>query len=126
MKKPIPLVSGLILLFQVNLVTAAFPQRSIESFAQLCQKKDSVSPGRRLTIDILLKKAGTNDCNIADRQLKNIRNLHLSGYGISDIEPLASLTNLEILNIHNNKIFDLNPLMGLRKIKTLTWGRPLF
>jgi internalin A len=90
-----------------------------KSFAQWCQEKASVSPSRRLTIDVLLKEAGTNDCNIAERKLKSIRNLYLASKKISDLDPLASLTNLETLQLHNNQIVDINPLAGLTNLKIL-------
>jgi internalin A len=93
-----------------------------KSFAQWCQEKASVSPSRRLTIDVLLKEAGTNDCNIAERKLKSIRNLYLASKKISDLDPLASLTNLETLQLHNNQIVDINPLAGLTNLKVLSLG----
>ena len=110
MNRNIALVSGFILLLQANPVTAFPQQQIIKSFAQSCQEKASVSPSRRLTINILLKEAGTNDCNIAERQLKSIRKLHLTYKKISDLDPLASLTNLESLYLYQNEIVKIDSL----------------
>jgi internalin A len=90
-----------------------------KSFAQWCQEKASVSPSRRLTIDILLKEAGTNDCNIADIKLKSIRGLHITRNQISDLTPLASLTNLTTLSIQFNQIIDINSIASLTNLKNL-------
>ena len=46
---------------------------------------------------------------------------------ISDVTPLAGLTNLTWLGINNNKISDISPLDGLRENITLLWqGNPAF
>jgi len=45
----------------------------------------------------LLKKAGTKDCKLADRQLKTLTSLYLIGNKISDVKPLAGLTKLTTL-----------------------------
>ena len=70
---------------------------------------------------------GTND--ILDiralAELKNLRTLDLSGNELSGgIDPLAGLTNLEILNLSNSWIADgdlndLTPLAGLTNLHTL-------
>ena len=39
---------------------------------------------------------------------------------ISDITPLANLTNLEELHLNGNKISDLTPLANLTKLTTLS------
>jgi hypothetical protein len=45
--------------------------------------------------------------------------LNLSRNQISDITPLAELTNLEILELNNNRISDVTPLIELKKLNWL-------
>ncbi len=44
-------------------------------------------------------------------------------YDISDISPLAKLTNLQTLDIYDNSISALSPLANLTQLKTLTFLR---
>jgi Leucine-rich repeat (LRR) protein len=71
------------------------------------------------TNDVLLKKAGTKDCKLADRQLKTLTSLRLDENEISDIQPLAGLTNLTTLYFYWNKISDIQPLAGLTNLTIL-------
>ena len=48
--------------------------------------------------------------------------LNLRDNNISDISPLANLTNLEVLLLEGNKISDISPLSGLTNLKTLDLG----
>ena len=45
--------------------------------------------------------------------------LNLGGVQISDLSPLAGLTNLERLRLSRNRISDLSPLKGLPNLKQL-------
>ena len=49
---------------------------------------------------------------------QQLRGLGLAGLGIRDVSALSSLTELGILNLHDNAIADIGPLSGLVK---LTW-----
>lgn len=51
--------------------------------------------------------------------LTNLRSLDLSQNRISDLTPLANLTNLTTLNLSANKITDISPLANLTKLTTL-------
>ena len=54
------------------------------------------------------------------RNLKRLRRLHASyGHQIVDISPLASLTELEALNLSGNKIVDISPLANLKQLTEL-------
>jgi Leucine-rich repeat (LRR) protein len=66
--------------------------------------------------DILLEKAGTKDCQKADRQLKTLTNLDLKGSQISDVKPLAGLTKLNTFSLSGNQISDVKPLAGLANL----------
>jgi len=45
-----------------------------------------------------------------------LRQLNLSGSQISDVSPLASLTNLNVLDLGKNQISDLSPLASLTNL----------
>ncbi len=64
MNKVLLLLSTLVCLSQI-LPSASAQQAKPKSFAAWCQQKKSVPTDTRHTIDILLKKAGTNNCEIA-------------------------------------------------------------
>jgi internalin A len=48
-----------------------------------------------------------------------LTNLDLSGNQITDVQPLAELTNLTVLNLEYNKIFNHSVLFGLINLKNL-------
>lgn len=51
--------------------------------------------------------------------LTKLTYLNLGWNYVSDIKPLANLTNLTYLDLYNNQISDLTPLKGLTKLETL-------
>ena len=101
---------------------AADPQlgNSKRTFADWCRQKADLNPETKHTVDVLLGRAGTNDCDAADRKLSSLTELFLSGNAIGDITPLASLTNLTRLNLFGNQIGDIKPLASLTKLTQLT------
>jgi|TARA_B100001971_G_scaffold212606_1_gene243262 hypothetical protein len=54
--------------------------------------------------------------------LKKVKALDLQGFNLTDITPLAKLTELERLMLSYNKVQDLKPLKGLTKLKRLHMG----
>ncbi|HBE37033.1 MAG TPA: leucine-rich repeat domain-containing protein, partial [Cyanobacteria bacterium UBA11368] len=74
------------------------------SFADYCLHFDSLTKAARHTVKVLLKIAGTSDCNEADRILSNLTSLELYNNLLTDISPLSTLTNLTELSLNNNKI----------------------
>jgi internalin A len=127
MKKVIALISGLALSLQTLPVGAIATQQSKpKTFSQWCQQRNSVPEATKVTIDLLLKQAATQDCKQADSKLRNLTKLDLSGdgnSGIQDIQPLASLTNLTSLNLGFNQITDIKPLAGLTKLTMLSLSK---
>jgi internalin A len=91
-------------------------------FADWCKHKDSLSESARHTVEALLKKAGTSDCNQADKVLSNFPELNLYEYKITDINPLLALTNLTSLNLSNNQITDITGLSALTNLTSLNLG----
>jgi internalin A len=92
---------------------------NLSSFAEWCQHKDSLSEEAIYTVEVLLNKAGTSDCNEADRILSNLTELHLNWNKITDITPLSALTNLTYLNLSGNQITDITPLSALTNLTYL-------
>jgi internalin A len=68
---------------------------------------------------VLLNKAGTSDCNEADRILSNLTELNLKWNKITDITPLSALTNLTYLNLSANQITDITGLSALTNLTYL-------
>ena len=121
MKKVIALVSGLALLLQSMSTMAAPPQSAkTKTFDQWCEQRNSVPAATKLTIDLLLKQAGTQNCKQADVKINSLTELNLSGGGISDLKPLSGLTNLTNLSLDDNEISDLKPLSGLTQLTSLS------
>ncbi len=52
-------------------------------------------------------------------KLTNLASLWLDGNNITDISPLAKLTNLTELKLNNNNISDISPLVNLTKLADL-------
>jgi internalin A len=71
---------------------------NFSSFADWCKHKDSLSESARHTVEVLLKQAGTSDCNEAD-----LTELYFQ-------TSLSGLTNLTYLNLEYNQITDITPL----------------
>jgi len=89
------------------------------SFADWCRHKDSLSESARHTVEVLLKQAGTCDCNEANRVLSNLTELHLPSHKITDITPLSGFTNLTRLHLDNNQITDITGLCALINLTSL-------
>ena len=94
MHKLSALFSGAICLFLASIAAAAPSAQKPQSFAQWCLQKKSVPADTRHTIDVLLTKAGTNNCQKADIKLRKLDTLNLDRNQIVDIKPIAGLSNL--------------------------------
>jgi Leucine-rich repeat (LRR) protein len=94
----------LLLSFFSSGASVALQQSDTKSFEAWCNQRKSVPADTRKTINMLLKEAGTKDCKLADRKLKTLTNLKLSGNKISDVKPLAGLTKLVTLSLGGNPI----------------------
>jgi Leucine Rich repeats (2 copies) len=128
------------------LAIPAFATPNVQSFTQWCQAKNSVSAEAKRTIEVLLRIATTNNCQMADMKLKSIQELDIGAYWISprtaarefsfeettafyedfyerkkitDLRPLGSFTNLIRLSIYNTEVSDLSPLAGLTNLVEL-------
>lgn len=92
-----------------------------KTFEDLCENKDQVSNDIRHTFEELLLIARTSDCKIAGKTLPKGKSLRLNNRGISNLLPLASLSNSSITIIHlsENKIVNIQPLEKLTKLTEL-------
>ena len=98
---------------------AAETQPENKTFGDWCRKKASLSPEARHNVEVMLKEAGTTECDAANRKLSSLTELTLDNNKISDIKPLQSLTNLIALSLGKNKISDIKPLRSLTKLSSL-------
>jgi internalin A len=90
------------------------------TFAEWCTNKDTIEPDLKHTVEMmLLTIERTTDCQIADRRLQKLTELNLDRLQIINIQPLASLTNLQRLSLYQNSIESLQPLSGMNKLKSL-------
>ncbi len=81
-------------LLQTTKATAAPFQPRIKNFTEYCQQKATLPKATKYTVEVLLKKAGTQNCQQANRKLSELIELDLMDNKISDLKPLANLTNL--------------------------------
>ncbi len=56
---------------------------------------------------------------IAEEDRQSITSLDLGGTQVSDLSPLADLSNLQKLDLASTRVSDLSPLAGLTKLNTL-------
>jgi internalin A len=105
---------------------AAETRSGYKTFADWCREKAALSQETKHTVEVLLKKAGTTECDAADRKLSSLRGFDLRFSQISDIKPLESLTNLTVFGLNNNPLSDLKPLESLMKLTELSLsGTPI-
>ena len=95
------------------------------TFADWCIQQEQLTPGARHTVDVLLEKAGTKDCDRANKILTNLTELDLKGNQISDLSPLPlapsiiPITRLSVRVASYNQISDLSPLAPLNNLTKL-------
>ena len=92
------------------------PGNSGKTFADWCREKASLSPEAKHTVEVLLRKSKTTECDAADRKLSSLTELYLDNNEIIDIKPLQSLTQLTELHLSRNEISDIKPLESLTQL----------
>lgn len=99
--------------------------RGMKSFLDWCQKRDSLTPAAKYTVEVILERIRIQDCQQAHQKLLtqtslNLSNKHRRTPPIEDLNPLSSLTHLQELDLsHNHSIIDLTPLSSLVNLQTL-------
>ena len=124
MKLPYRVLSGIgltvVLLSQVSTKNLADAQKTqFKSFTDWCLNKEKISPAARHTVDVLLQHVGTNECHQANQKLLQLTGLQVNLKRISDVSPIASLTNLKALGLGANQIIDISPLQSLTNLTVL-------
>ncbi|WP_265239354.1 leucine-rich repeat domain-containing protein [Lyngbya sp. CCAP 1446/10] len=116
-------LSAIALALSVNRLSAKAaetqPGNSGKTFADWCREKASLSPEAKHTVEVLLRKSKTTECDAADRKLSSLTELYLDNNEISDIKPLQSLTQLTNLHLSRNEISDIKPLQSLTQLSLL-------
>jgi Leucine Rich repeats (2 copies) len=102
--------------------SAPASQTTAQSFTWWCQRQKSAPVVTKRTIDLLLAKAGTENCSGAEARLDSLTKLDLYGSKITDLQPVASLNTLTNLELGDNQIKDLKPLASLSKLAFLGLG----
>src|SRR4028119_866318 len=72
-------------------------ENSRRTFADWCRQKADLSHKAKYTVEVLLKLAETTECDAANLELSSLTGLSVRNNKVSDIKPLASLTNLREL-----------------------------
>ncbi|MGB3650819.1 MAG: leucine-rich repeat domain-containing protein [Rivularia sp. (in: cyanobacteria)] len=106
-------------LLQTTKAIAAPFEPSIKTFTEYCQQKSTLPKETKHTVEVLLKKAGTQDCQQANQKLRSLTELDISHSKVSNLQPLANLTNLTNLNLQHNQISDVKPLANLTNLTNL-------
>lgn len=115
-------VAGLAVFTFLSVVSSpAFAQTTsnYRTFADWCVNKASLPADARHTVEVLLEKAGTQNCQQANQKLSTLTVLSLDKNQISNLQPLSSLTELTVLVLSFNQINNLQPLSGLTKFRIL-------
>lgn len=112
-------ISALILISLQTPQAEAVPTNK-QSFEQWCLQKDTLPAESRKTVELLLDQAGTQRCKLADLRLNKLAQLFLTNNEITDITPIASLTNLTYLDLKQNQLSDLKPLKSLTNLSVLS------
>jgi internalin A len=94
-----------------------------KSFTQWCNEKESLPAAIKFTVNLLLKEVDTKDCNLADSKLNALTSLDLYYEKITNVEPIASLSNLTSLDLIGNQIDDIKPLAGLINLTYLSLSK---
>ncbi|RMG12228.1 MAG: leucine-rich repeat domain-containing protein [Cyanobacteria bacterium J055] len=111
--------SGLGFTHPPHLTVSAPNPATFTTFAEWCFNRNNLPADTQHTVNVLLQKAETQDCYAAQDWLSQQTELLLFRRRISDLRPLASLTNLEELWLYTNHIRDVTPLANLTHLTKL-------
>lgn len=98
---------------------AAPDAATFTTFAEWCFNRNTLPPQTQHTVEVLLQKAETEDCYVAQDWLSEQTELLLFRRRLSDLRPLSSLSNLRELWLYTNHITDVSPLANLTNLRKL-------
>ncbi|MEG4323412.1 MULTISPECIES: CHAT domain-containing protein [unclassified Microcoleus] len=111
---------GLAVGASILLASPAAPNpKTFQSFGDWCANKQNLTPEARHTVEVLLSKAKTQECDRAQKTLANLTELSLKSNQIVSLEPLVNLTNLRIIQLNDNQVVNLEPLANLTNLTHL-------
>jgi tetratricopeptide (TPR) repeat protein len=119
MKKYILLISLFLQLLPATAI-AQNQEPKNKSFSSWCIRRNELELQTSHTINMVLDLLKTNDCKIADSLLRKKKTLKLSNSGITDVSPLAGLSDLAELNLNDNEISNIEPLANLSSLEYLS------
>jgi internalin A len=90
-----------------------------DTFVDWCANINSLSPGARHTVKVLLKRAATESPEEAQQILCKRKELDLGRKGLTDLTPLRSFVNLTKLYLHKNEITDITGIDSLINLEFL-------
>ena len=94
-------------------------QKPVKSFTQWCKEQTTLPEETQYTIEALLNKAGTQDCEQANQKLSNLTTLEFENTQISDLKPFSSFNNLTSLGVLKSRVCDIKPLANLTNLTIL-------
>ena len=97
---------GLICTLTLGNRTVLAQVQQFDRFAGWYENRAELTEAARHTVEVLLRNAQTEDCQIAEEQLSNLRVLYLWSNKIADVSALSSLDNLTGLFLNENPIAD--------------------
>ena len=115
------ILSGLMVmgLSPASLAQSQLDTSNFKTFQDWCLNRQQLSPEAKRTLDVLLQKVGTSNCDRANQMMAEQKMLDLSTFLLSDLSPLQGLTQITVLKLRNNHISDLTPLQSLTNLEEL-------
>lgn len=104
---------------QASLAQSEANSQTFKTFQDWCLNRQQLSPEAKRTLDVLLQKVGTSNCDRANQMMAEQKMLDLSTFLLSDLSPLQGLTQITVLKLRNNHISDLTPLQSLTNLEEL-------
>jgi Leucine-rich repeat (LRR) protein len=105
---------------EVTLAAQTKANTTFTTFGEWCLNKANLPVATQRTVDAILGRFKTRDCNQANNKLSALTKFDLTNTGISDLRPLSGQKNLTVLTLAGNKISDISPLSGLTKLKGIS------
>jgi len=95
-----------------RLMLVEFPTEEIAAVVGKSKDTDIV-------MEAVARQLNKKTDELTDDDCCRIKELNLSGSGISDLSPIKDFTNLQVLDLQSTQVTDVEPLASLRKLHTL-------